>query len=372
MRLTCGFALTVSLVASGAFIAEANTPRSGSPEVGTSTVETETPGTGTTEAETPDTGTADDGTSRTEAPEIKTPATPLEAIQFAVQMRLAEKFAATSAQKKDEKGALVEFHGTPDRKPLWVDEDGLTPRGTKVIAEIGKAGDEGLVAVDYALPGMTGFDPDASDAIDRQAEAEIKISHAVLDYANDARGGRLDPNRVSKNLDPTLLLPKPLEVIESIAFRSDPAAYLRGFQPQHPQFKRLRQKLKALRGGAETGRGETPKVQMPNGPLLRLGVFDRQVALLRTRLDVAQGGTPELFDETVAAAVKRFQVEHNAAAGCVVRPGTRRLLNTPYLRNAGSQADINKILLNMERWRWLRRIWAVSTSPSTSPNSPCA
>ena len=73
----------------------------------------------------------------------------------------------------------------------------------------------------------------------------------MLDYASDARGGRLDPQRLSENLDPTLALPDPSEVLGSIAIRSDPAAYLRSFQPDQPQFEALRQKLLEARGGGK-------------------------------------------------------------------------------------------------------------------------
>ncbi|MGB3021175.1 MAG: L,D-transpeptidase family protein, partial [Methyloceanibacter sp.] len=76
-------------------------------------------------------------------------------------------------------------------------------------------------------------------------------------------------------------------------------------------------------------------------------------ALLRTRLDVPEGQNPNLYDETVIEAVKKFQVEHNTAADGVVGSGTRRLLNQPHLRNLGSPSQIKAILLNMERWRWL-------------------
>ncbi len=277
-----------------------------------------------------------------------------DAIRIAVQTRLAEKFTATTELKKDEKGALVEYYSVPEQKLLWVDETGLTERGKAVIAEIEKADDYGLRASDYAVPDMTGFDAGASDAADRLAAAEIEISHAVLDYAHDARGGRINPSRLTKNLDPTLVLPKQLEVIESISFRSDPAAYLRSFQPQHPQFALLRKKLIELRGGGEDApKAEKVVVNIPSGPLLKFGVADPQVALLRTRLDVPDGANPELYDEAVLEAVKQFQAEHNTPADGVVGPGTRRLLNQPHLRNMGSPDQINAILLNMERYRWL-------------------
>ena len=72
----------------------------------------------------------------------------------------------------------------------------------------------------------------------------------MLGYARDARGGRINPSRLSPNLDSDLVLPNPSEVIESIAIRSDPAAYLQSFQPDQPQFEALRQKLIELRGRA--------------------------------------------------------------------------------------------------------------------------
>ncbi len=137
-----------------------------------------------------------------------------EAIRMAVQNRLSAKFSATSEHKKDETGALVEYYSTPDQKLLWVDGNGLTDRGKAAVTEISQADDYGLRAADYELPRMAGFDAGSTTATEELADAEIKISYAVLDYAYDARGGRITPSRISKNLDPTLALPDPLEVIE--------------------------------------------------------------------------------------------------------------------------------------------------------------
>jgi murein L,D-transpeptidase YcbB/YkuD len=283
-----------------------------------------------------------------------------EEIRIAIQQRLAAKFTTTTKAKKGEQGALVEFYAAPEQRLLWVDENGVTARGKAVIDEIAKADDYGLRAADYALPTPDSFDATGSNAAEWLADAEIKISYAVLGYARDARGGRIEPQLLSRHLDPSLALPNPSEVIESIAFRSDPAAYLRSFQPDHPQFEALRQKLLEMRGG----RTETPKqtVTIPNGPVLKLGVEHEQVALLRKRLDMPAESsdgtwvTVTKFDAQVAEAVRRFQLAHGAVPDGAVGQGTRLLLNggTPS-HKSGSPARIKTILVNMERWRWLPR-----------------
>jgi murein L,D-transpeptidase YcbB/YkuD len=281
-----------------------------------------------------------------------------EAIRIAVQDRLSAKFTATTEAKKSEQGALVEYYAVPDQRLLWIDANGVNERGKAVIAEIKNADDFGLRASDYALPNPNEFNAADPKAADWLADAEIKISHAVLGYARDARGGRIAPAQISANLDPELALPSPTEMIESIAFRSDPAAYLRSFQPDQPQFEALRQKLIELRGGKVAA--DKPAVTIPDGPVLKLGMEDEQVALLRKRLDLPAenpDGTPveaNKFDRSVLDAVRHFQLAHGVNPDGMVGSGTRRLLNGDERPHAvGNPATIRAVLINMERWRWL-------------------
>ena len=269
-----------------------------------------------------------------------------EGIRAAIQEQLSAKFTNASEARKTEQGALVEYYSVAENRLLWVDENGLNDRAKSVIEEIGKADEYGLRPSDYKLPKV---DEESADA-KSLADAEIKISFAVLGYARDARGGRITPQRVSPNLDPELVLPNPMEVIESISFRSDPAAYLRSFQPDQPQFEALRKALIAARGGNP----DPDVVRIPDGPTLKLGVDDEQVALLRKRLDipVEDGGKETVFDASVHAAVQHFQESRGVLADGHVGPGTRRLLNQQH-QQASSPAKTRLILLNMERWRWL-------------------
>jgi murein L,D-transpeptidase YcbB/YkuD len=179
--------------------------------------------------------------------------TPIEAVRVTVEDHLSAKLSAASGTRKSDQGALVEFYAVPYQPLLWVDENGLTERAKAVMKEIARADEYGLRSADYALPKADGFKPNDASATSWLADAEIKLSYAVLGYARDARGGRIDPARLSDNLDPTLALPDPLEVLDSIAIRADRAAYLRSFEPDQPQFEALRHMLAEFKGAGKAG-----------------------------------------------------------------------------------------------------------------------
>src|SRR4029450_8942578 len=235
-------------------------------------------------------------------------------------------------------GSSRSLHPAPRRRS--------SDRAKSAMEEIARADDYGLRASEYELPKAEGFSPD--DAVNWLADAEVKISIAVLRYAYDARGGRILPSRLTKNLSPTLTLPDALEVLDLMAANADPALYLRTFQPSHPQFELLRQKLLEIRREISTS---TPTIVIPEGPGLKKGMEHEHVAVLRKRLEVSStSGNENLYDDSLDIAVRRFQQEHGVAPDGVVGAGTRRLLN------GSAQEALTRerlILLNMERLRWL-------------------
>jgi murein L,D-transpeptidase YcbB/YkuD len=273
---------------------------------------------------------------------------PAEALRIAIVTRVSERGAKGGNEQK----ALADYYSDPNATLLWVDDNGLTLRAKTVMEEIGKADDYGLRASDYALPRFDTFDPKSANAPSALADAEIKLDLAVLRYVRDARGGRFDWQKINPNLDPTLALPDALQVMESIAIRSDPAVYLRSFQPDQPQFEALRKALIAARGGNVEDKDDV--VRIPDGPVLKIGVEHEQVALLRKRLDVpaADPAKENVFDVNVEEAVDRFQQERGYRPDGMVGAGTRRVLNQQN-RQTSSPARTRQILINMERWRWL-------------------
>jgi len=184
---------------------------------------------------------------------------------------------------------------------LWVTESGISERGHPVIAEIRRADDWGLRARDFALPQL----PAGAISPEAAAAAEIELTFAVLKYARYARGGRFsDPASLSKLLDYKPPLRRPKDVLTEIAASDAPDAYLRSLHPQHEQFEALRRQLLKMRGRAADS-GE-------------ISYGDKW----QTTLSQLARSEPPGSDATSSAEPDR-----------TIRLG--------------------RILVNMERWRWL-------------------
>ncbi len=273
------------------------------------------------------------------------------------QMIESRQGPAKEAEKSDLE-ALVSFYADRDSKPLWISDRHLSLAAKSVIAEIKYADDWGLNASAFDLSATkVASGADASDL----AAAEVALSIAVLKYANHARGGRIpDPSKLlTTYLDRKPQLKEPSVVLSEIAQSEDKASYLRGLNPQHPQFLALRQALLKLRNPQETEEGEKV-VRIPaSGPLLKFGSKHKDVVLLRQRLKMADPiasaeagnelGDPEVFDKDVVEAVKAFQKEAGLYTDGVVGNNTRAAFN------GGAKAEVTEgmLIANMEEWRWM-------------------
>jgi len=206
---------------------------------------------------------------------------------------VAEDLAAATAYYTAHSGPL-----------LWLTESGISERGNSVIAEVRKAEEWGLRARDFALPQL----PAGTISAEAAAAAEIELTLAVLKYARYARGGRFsDPSSISKLLDYTPPVRQPRDVLTDIAASAAPDAYLRSLHPKHEQFEGLRRLLLKLRGrgDGETAYGGKGQTALPQ---------------------LVRSGTPG-SDATASAAVGRESADRTVLLG--------------------------RILVNMERWRWL-------------------
>ena len=86
--------------------------------------------------------------------------------------------------------------------------------------------------------------------------------------------------------------------------------------------------------------GSLPQTQIPSGPTLKSGSTGDRVAMLRTRLGLADGTS---YDPALAARVKDFQNVHGLKADGIAGAGTIEALNL------GADHYEQLIIINMER-----------------------
>jgi murein L,D-transpeptidase YcbB/YkuD len=181
------------------------------------------------------------------------------------------------------------------------------------------------------------------------AEAEVRLTRSVLDFARHASDGRVHYTRVSADIAFDLEQPEPSKVLTKLAESDDVAAALDGFNPQAPGYKAL----KAALAKARTAPEEKPEVvQIASGPILRPGMRDPRVIDVRKRLGIADQPDSLVYDDALFESVKAFQREKGLGADGLLGPGTLRAMNG----KRGSSADpVDTIIANMERWRWMPR-----------------
>lgn len=268
---------------------------------------------------------------------------------------LAELIETKSVVQLDEAewAAVSNVYGGRNFAPIWTAETGVTQTGRKLTAALMSADQWGLNPSQFETPDVA----DAANSSETmqpetRAKLELELTAAALRYASHARGGRiLNPTeQLSSYLDRKPQLKDPQLVLTDLAAASDPSAVLHALHPKHPQFEKLRQKYLELKSAA----ARPEFVRIPRGSLLRLGMTHPHVALLRERLKIAEippedGSSfdPEVFDDHVLDAVKTYQSESGLRVDGLVGNGTRRALNDVAL------PDPQKLLVNMEQWRWM-------------------
>jgi murein L,D-transpeptidase YcbB/YkuD len=274
--------------------------------------------------------------------EMKAP--PIEPATFELAIAALVREELGEAQDGEGREANVHnslraFYAGSDASPIWVSESGPLQKARNLSKEISNADAYGLDPKAYVLPEF-----DSSDKSRKQlAKYELAMTRAALDYAHHAKAGRIHPSKVRHSLNDPLSLKDPRAFLEALRSGDDVEAQLRDLHSKHPQFVSLKKKLAELRGGGD----EKPRVQIPDGPALRTGMKHEHVALLRKRLKI-DGGDANKFDDDLKAAVIAFQKKKGVKADGVVGNGTRRVLN-----GDSNEKQIVRVLINMERWRWL-------------------
>ena len=252
--------------------------------------------------------------------------------------------------RKAERAAVEKFYAARDYAPLWTSAGAATALAKGVTARLKDAAAEGLTPADYPLPDFAAATTPAA-----LAEAELKLTASMLDYARHAQSGRMHYSQVSADI----LYPEhpidPAQVLANVTTASDPSAALASYNPPLKLYRDLKAKLAELRGESS---GTT--ITIGDGPALKyvperkkkpaVEMDDPRVPQLRARLGITENADSTRYDAKVAAAVRKFQDSVDLPETGVLDERTVKALNSP---KRDRQIDI--VLVNMERLRWLPR-----------------
>lgn len=253
--------------------------------------------------------------------------------------------------RKNERAAVEKFYAARDYAPLWTEGGALTARAKSVVSRLNDAAVDGLNPAEYPVPNFG-----AATGPDALAEADLKLTASMLDYARQAQSGQMHWSQVSADIQYPEHPVDPNEVLAHISTATDASAALQAYNPPHKLYKELRAKLAELRG-----QSEGPVTLLPEGPSLSLAkktkknpnpvaMEDARVPQLRAKLGVTENPDDTHYDATVAAAVRKFQAHAGLKATGVLDDHTVKAINSPK-----RDREIDTIVVNMERWRWLPR-----------------
>jgi murein L,D-transpeptidase YcbB/YkuD len=269
-----------------------------------------------------------------------------------VAEKLREMMGAKASRyfdRKAERAAVEKFYNGREFAPLWTQSGALTENGKGVIARLKDAASDGLNASDYPVPDFA-----AGATADQLAEADLKLTASMLDYARHAQSGRMHWSQVSGDIQYPEHPIDAAEVLANVTTTKDASAALESYNPPHKLYRELKAKLAELRG--QSG----PLAQIADGPALKfapahkkqseVAMEDPRVPQLRARLGISENANDTHYDAKVAAAVRKFQDGADLNPTGVLDERTVRALNSPK-----RDRQIDTVIVNMERWRWLPR-----------------
>ncbi len=282
------------------------------------------------------------------------------------------------ALSKNQVKALVKTYADRQFEPLWIEDNKPSSKALAVLKVLANADQEGLDPDLYRLPSLAdagGIERLGSDPVSL-AKFELQLSAMALRYSDHASSGLVTPNKISgyHDLKPPEIAAK--DAVASLVNHPAPQDWLMSLHPKLPSYAAMKAELIKL--GA--GEPEVEQIVVPAGPLLKLGVEDDRVPILRERLKqlkllknkdelalsdnqasdaplfgsegavLAAENTSNVMTETDVRALRAFQKSVGLSPDGIAGRRTIGALN-----GKKSVKRTDQLALNMERLRWLPR-----------------
>ena len=233
-------------------------------------------------------------------------------------------------------------------RPYWVTIHGPTQKAEALLSVLTTVQEDGLNPVHYRVADILKIWK--SKTPEDLARLDVMLTLAMGAYVTDMREGRsltclLDPKLFAAARDKKVNI---IEVIRQALQAPDLVQFLRLQAPQHFGYQSLKKYLAYYR--SLEAKGGWPKI--PAGKVLRPGMQDQRIPLLIQRVTITEDlQTPvsddRIYGRQLVDAVKNFQSRYHLKQDGIIGKNTLTALNIPI------QDNIRRIILNMERWRWL-------------------
>ena len=248
---------------------------------------------------------------------------------------------------------LQKFYEPVNYAPAWVQGTSPSPQALAMIELFRNAWKKGLEPEDYDASRWESRLPALQRSAADPADFDVSLTVCTMRYISDLRIGRINPQDLKFGLSVEQKKYDLAQFLrEQLLPASDLSAVVDSVEPPFPGYRRTRQALERYTELARTDDRE--KLPVPAKPVEPGQVYPGMARLARTlRLlgdlppEAAEPTDSQLYDGTIAEAVKRFQRRHGLDDDGRLGPITLKHLNVPLTDR------VRQLQLTLERWRWL-------------------
>jgi murein L,D-transpeptidase YcbB/YkuD len=258
-----------------------------------------------------------------------------------------DSFFARYDSLRSFKTDLTNFYTPRNYAFAWYTDSGLTEQASHLYVRLENLPEEGLnLVVPYKRTLDSLINAGNSQTIDQKSETELLLTSLYFFFAQKVWGGleesatqKVDWLMPRKKLSYSALLDSVLKTGNTSSVK----------EPVYRQYNLLKEYLKKYKALP----ADNSTLSLAGNKPIRPGDSSPEIVKLRKKLsllgDLTNTGdaSSSLYDSTLLIAVKRFQERHGMPTDGIVGGGMVRELNIPVPQL------IEKIMVNMERNRWL-------------------
>ncbi|MFY0608019.1 MAG: L,D-transpeptidase family protein [Cyclobacteriaceae bacterium] len=223
------------------------------------------------------------------------------------------------------------------------------PTSMELIQAVKDSYDDGLNPEDYHLELLQSYQNKEELSPTESSNFELLLTDSFLLLATHLMSGKVNPHEIDSEWKVVRREGNPLDLLAKCTKDNTVLTSLNDAKPQYKAYDRLKEKLKRYRAIAE--QGGWPSIE--SDLTLKLSMRSVAVSALRERLEmlgdmpILTNDEPDLFDEDLFNALKKYQKRHGIESDGSVGKETLKCLNVTI------EERIKDLLINLERCRWL-------------------